>query len=225
MKKYRYLIVTSIILLFFITTMYYWKYVYTYIQDPNSFVVYLKSINIYKATLIFVLLNYLQVILTFIPGGPFEMVAGLMYGEVLGILICDVVMTLGSLSVYLLVKKYGRKVIELFIDYQKIEELKFLNNKKLKYILFIIFLIPGTPKDAISYAVGLTKLKVKDWLIICFIGRLPAIVLTILGTNSFVKSKYEITVIVLVIFLVLYLIGLRVYKKLNVKDKTNDKND
>ena len=216
MKKYRYLILGIVIAGFAISTIIFWEHISGFINDPISFVNYLKTINIYKGTLIFCLLNYIQIILAFIPGGPFEIVAAYMYGNILGTLICDVVMTLGSVSVYFLVKKFGRKIIELFIDIKKIDEIKFLNNnKKLTSILFLIFLIPGTPKDAISYAVGLTNLPLKNWIFVCFVGRLPAILLTVLGASSLAKEKYEITVAIIILFIILYLLGLRVYKKLN----------
>ena len=216
MKKYRYLIAGSIIALFVVATLLFWNKLYVYIQNPKDFVTYLQNVDKYKGTLIFCLLNYLQVILAFIPGGPFEIVAAYMYGNFWGTVICDLTMTLGSLTVYLLVKKFGTKVIELFIDPKEIENIHFLkDNEKLTSVLFLVFLIPGTPKDAISYAVGLTSLPVLNWILICFIGRLPAILLTVLGATSLSDEKYYITVAIIIIFIVLYLIGLKVYKKIN----------
>lgn len=217
MKKYRYLIVTSIICIFVLLTIFYWNNVYTYIKNPEDFVLYLKSLDIFKGTLLFLVINYLQVILAFIPGGPFEIVAGLMYGPILGIIICDLVMSLASINIYLLVKKYGRKIIELFIDINEVNKLNFLNkNKNLGLILFLIFLIPGTPKDVISYGVGLTDLSLKKWLLINLFGRLPAIILTILATSSLIDKRYEIAFIICFIVLISYLIGIKIYRKINI---------
>lgn len=190
---------------------------YTYIKNPEDFVLYLKSLDIFKGTLLFLVINYLQVILAFIPGGPFEIVAGLMYGPILGIIICDLVMSLASINIYLLVKKYGRKIIELFIDINEVNKLNFLNkNKNLGLILFLIFLIPGTPKDVISYGVGLTDLSLKKWLLINLFGRLPAIILTILATSSLIDKRYEIAFIICFIVLISYLIGIKIYRKINI---------
>lgn len=190
---------------------------YTYIKNPEDFVLYLKSLDIFKGTLLFLVINYLQVILAFIPGGPFEIVAGLMYGPILGIIICDLVMSLASINIYLLVKKYGRKIIELFIDINEVNKLNFLNkNKNLGLILFLIFLIPGTPKDAISYGVGLTDLSLKKWLLINLFGRFPAIILTILATSSLIDKRYEIAFIICFIVLISYLIGIKIYRKINI---------
>lgn len=190
---------------------------YTYIMNPEDFVLYLKSLDIFKGTLLFLVINYLQVILAFIPGGSFEIVAGLMYGPILGIIICDLVMSLASINIYLLVKKYGRKIIELFIDINEVNKLNFLNkNKNLGLILFLIFLIPGTPKDAISYGVGLTDLSLKKWLLINLFGRFPAIILTILATSSLIDKRYEIAFIICFIVLISYLIGIKIYRKINI---------
>lgn len=218
MRRYRYLIVAAVTSLFIIATIIYRNNVYTYIKDPYSFVEYLQSLNIYKATLILSLANYLQVILAFIPAGPFEIVAGIVYGPIIGTIISDIVMTLGSISIYLLVKKFGKKVIELFVDINEIEKLNFLkDNKKLSKILFLIFLIPGSPKDVISYGVGLTDLSLKSWFIISLIGRIPSIFLTILSASCLAIKKYEIGILIIIIFATIYIIGIKLYKKLNVK--------
>lgn len=140
MRRYRYLIVVTLISIFLCAAIIFRNNVYTYIKDPFLLVDYLRTINVYKALFILSLTNFLQVIFAFIPAGPFEMVAGIIYGPILGIIICDLVMTLGSICVYLLVKKFKRKVIDLFVDVNEVEKINFLKDKKkLGSVLFFIF--------------------------------------------------------------------------------------
>ena len=69
---------------------------------------------------------------------------------------------IGSLVIILLTKLFGRRLVNLFIPIEKIDSLKFLKDKKTVYkTLFVIYLIPGTPKDVLTYAAGITDLDMK----------------------------------------------------------------
>ena len=74
---------------------------------------------------------------------------------------------LGSVTVFLFVKKFGMRFVALFVSEEKIRSLKFLQNeKRLNLIAYILFLIPGTPKDVMTYIVGLTPMKLSFWIFI-----------------------------------------------------------
>ncbi|MBQ9166269.1 MAG: VTT domain-containing protein, partial [Oscillospiraceae bacterium] len=102
------------------------------------------------------------------------------------------------------------------ISRKEIESIHFLKNtQKLQSILFFIFLIPGTPKDVITYLAGLTELPLSSWIFICFVGRFPAILLTALSGSALGSARYGIVAGVIVVFAVFYLIGMRLYKRWN----------
>lgn len=127
----------------------------------------------------------LQVIAAAIPGGPFEVAAGYAFGLIQGTLICSAAMTFGSLIVFLLSRKFGTKVIELFFSPEKIASMKFLQtSEKTRRITFLLFLIPGTPKDLLSYVVGLTDMRTRDWLWIVAIARFPSIFLSVMSGSA-----------------------------------------
>ena len=151
-----------------------------------------------------------------IPGGPFELAAGYIFGVLPGILLCDITMTISSVVVFLLVRKFGIRFVELFISRRQIENMEFLkDNQKVQSVLFFIFLLPGTPKDVVTYLAGLTNLSLKSWIFICFVGRFPAILLTALGGSALGSAKYGIVAVVIVVFAVAYLAGMRLYRKLD----------
>lgn len=220
MKKYRYLILALSIAVIIGLTIALWHPLVAFVEDPDSLAVWIENAGIW-GPLVFMLLNTAQVLLAIIPGGPFEVAAGALFGPWLGTLMCDVAMTTGGMLTFFFVRKFGLKFIELFIDRKEIESVKFLHsNPKYTTLLFLFFLLPGTPKDLMCYVVGLTDIKWTTWLLINFVGRFPAILLSALGGSALGEQKYEIFIVAIAIIIVLYFVGSFLYKKLNHSQET-----
>lgn len=215
MKKYRYLILGLSIAVMVGLTLALWNPMINFIKDPATLSSWIAEAGIW-GPIVFMLLNTAQVLLAIIPGGPFEVAAGALFGPWIGTLMCDVAMTAGGMMTFFFVRKFGMKFIELFVDREEIESVKFLHtNEKSTSLLFLFFLFPGTPKDLMCYVVGLTDIKWSTWLIINFIGRFPAILLSALGGSALGEQKYGIFIAAFAIIIVLYFLGTFLYKKLN----------
>ena len=214
MKKYRFLLLAIVILVFASLTILLWRPLVSFASNPEILRVWMQEIGIW-GILLFGILNFLQVVFAVIPGGPFEIAAGYIFGVLPGTLLCDITMTISSVVVFLLVRKFGVRFVELFISRRQIEDMGFLkDNQKVQSVLFFIFLLPGTPKDVVTYLAGLTNLSLKSWIFICFVGRFPAILLTALGGSALGSAKYGIVAAVIVVFAVAYLAGMRLYRNL-----------
>lgn len=207
MKKYRFLILAIVVIVFAGLTMLLWRPLVSFASNPEILRVWMQDLGIW-GILIFGIFNFLQVVFAVIPGGPFELAAGYILGVVPGTLLCDITMTISSVVVFLLVRKFGIRFVELFVSRRQIENMGFLkDNQKVQSVLFFIFLLPGTPKDVVTYLAGLTNLSLKSWIFICFVGRFPAILLTALGGSALGNAKYGIVAVVIVVFAVAYLAG------------------
>ena len=214
MKNYRFLILAIVVIVFASLTMLLWRPLVSFASNPEILRGWMQELGIW-GILIFGVFNFLQVVFAVIPGGPFELAAGYIFGAVPGTLLCDITMTISSVVVFLLVRKFGIRFVELFISRRQIENMEFLkDNQKVQSVLFFIFLLPGTPKDVVTYLAGLTNLSLKSWIFICFVGRFPAILLTALGGSALGSAKYGIVAAVIVVFAVAYLAGMRLYRKL-----------
>ena len=155
----------------------------------------------------------LQIVIAVLPGEPFEIAAGYAFGAVEGTLLCVAASTLGSLMVFLLVRRFGVPLVEIFFPEYKLRSIRFLKTTpKRDFIFFIIFMIPGTPKDLLCYFAGLTDIKFTVWLLICSLGRLPAIVTSTVGGDALGTSNYWFAAIVFAVTLAISLVGLLVYK-------------
>jgi len=139
-------------------------------KDVQSFKTYISSFGMW-GILVSMGLQVLQVFIAFIPGEVVEIGLGFTYGAFGGTFICFAGIFLASSIVFFLVKKLGIKFVELFISMEKINSLKFVKNNinnpsKLQRIAFILFFIPGTPKDLFTYFFGLTPMKYLEFIII-----------------------------------------------------------
>lgn len=103
--------------------------------------------------------------------------------------------------------------MNLFYSDEKIDNIKlFKNEKKLKILLFLIFLIPGTPKDLITYVVGLTELKLSSYLLITSLARIPSIVISTIAGSAVAENKYNLALLFFGLSAITGIIGFLIYK-------------
>lgn len=158
-------------------------------------------------------IQILQVFVALIPGEFVEVGLGLAFGSVEGTLICLVGVGAASALVFLLVKKWGVKLVELFVSREKINSLRFINSeKKLNTLVFVLFLIPGTPKDLLTYFVPLTKMKMSEFLCISMLARIPSVVSSTIGGDFFGSGRYLEGIILFVVTGAVSLGGMLIYR-------------
>lgn len=178
--------------------------------------------NWFWSRLAYIGIVMLQIVVAFIPGEPFEIAAGYAFGAVEGTIICMMGSVLGGTLVFLLVKKFGVKLVEIFISVDKINSLKFLrDDRKRDILMFLLFFIPGTPKDALTYFAGLTTMDLKTWLIITTIAKIPSIVTSTVGGNAIGMANYQFAIIVFVVTFLISAAGLLFYNHYT-KKKQNE---
>lgn len=171
-----------------------------------------------KGQLIYTFLVALQVIVAIIPGGPMEIGAGYAYGPFLGTVLSLIGIVIGSVLVYLLVKVFGRPFIRLFVSDEKLDNLNLLKNpKRLNRIVFIVFLIPGTPKDLLTYAIGLTNMPLSTWLILTTLARTPATFVSTYAGEAILKGDYLEVGLLFCVVMVFSLLGYKIFNQLNEK--------
>ena len=169
----------------------------------------------WKGRFVLLGLQVAQVLIALIPGEVIELGAGYAYGTVEGTIICLAGVAIASSLVFLLVKKVGTPLVELFISREKIQELRFINSEtKLKRLVFLLFLIPGTPKDVLTYFVGLTSLRLSQFLTISLIARIPSVLSSAICGQMLGDKKYLTAGLVYAITGVLSLLGYYLYNRI-----------
>lgn len=158
-----------------------------HLMDPTvraQFQQWVHSLGLGGIAILF-LLQITQILIAFIPGEPIELAAGALYGGLGGFAICILACLLAHIISFSLAKKFGRPWLEKVFGKEKLASFSFLNNaRRLEVLVFLLFLIPGTPKDMLTYLVGVTPMKRTSFVTISIFARMPSIMMSaMLGAN------------------------------------------
>lgn len=180
--------------------------------------------------LIFIGIQVLQVFVAFIPGEVVEIAAGAVFGAIEGTLLSMLGVAIGSSIIFLLTKWLGIKFVSLFVSEEQINSMKFIkNDRRLNNVVFFLFFIPGTPKDLLTYFVGLTRMKLLHFLGLSLVARIPSILSSTIAGNAIDDNNWKLTIIVLAITGVVSLAGIVVYnliiRKKNEQSAENEKDE
>lgn len=160
-------------------------------------------------------INMIQVVLAFLPGEPIELASGYAFGFWEGTALCLVASALATSLVYWAVHRWGWRIVGLFFDRSMLDRFSWLRDeRRLELVMFIVFLIPGTPKDFLTYFAGLTRARFLPVLLITTVGRIPSIVTSTVAASSFGSGNYLVTGISLAVAVVLALAGVLVSRRL-----------
>lgn len=140
-------------------------------------------------------LNLLQIVLAVLPGEPIELASGYAFGFVEGTLLCLVASAAGSAMVFLAVRRWGRPLVELLFG--RGEPVRFswlMRSERLEPLMFAVFLIPGTPKDFLTYFTGLTTMRLRSVMLIATLGRIPSIVTSTIAAAALGSGDYTVAI-------------------------------
>ncbi len=157
---------------------------------------FLRSLGPYSAA-VFILLQALQVVIAPIPGELTGIVGGYVYGINFGFLFSTIGLTLGSWVCFELASLFGRPLVEKFVAEKVLEKFHFLGSNAGATICFLLFIIPGFPKDYLCYILGLSPMNLSTFLIVSTLGRMPGTyLLTMQGAS--IRSEEYLTAIITV---------------------------
>ncbi len=150
-----------------------------------------------------------QVILAVIPGEPVEVLAGILFGTVWGYIWCTVGMLIGTVLIFYAVRFFGKRAIDALADSKQLEKFKFLHNsRRLEMLVFLLFFIPGTPKDILTYFMPLTKIKPLRFFVIVTVARIPSIISSTFAGSSISEGNWVQSIIIFAVIGTLGLLGI-----------------
>ena len=192
-------------------------------ESPETFRDYVKGHGL-LGDLLMMGIMALQVIVALIPGEPFELGAGFVFGWFKGTLLCLLGAAAASTLVFLAVRKWGVKLVELFFPREKIERFSFLRNeKKLNLLVFMLFLIPGTPKDLITYLVGVTPMKLSHFLLLSTVARIPSVISSTITGSLTQRGSYTAAIITYAVTLAITGVCVGWYRKISKETPKTEK--
>lgn len=187
----------------------------------------------------FIIIQAAQVVVAPIPGEVTGLLGGILYGPVLGVVLSTTGLTIGSYAAFALSRAFGRPFAEKFVNKKTMKRFDYLLHHKGAFLVFLLFLIPGLPKDYLCYILGLGHLTTTEFLLIGGTGRLfGTILLTLGGTyirhqqylRFFILAGIAIIVVLLAmayrdklerLFRILHIVSYKKRKAKALKNKTN----
>jgi uncharacterized membrane protein YdjX (TVP38/TMEM64 family) len=169
-----------------------WDFLY----DPHQLKAFISSFGPYSP-LAYILLQIIQVIVAPIPGGAIEFLGGYLFGVKAGFFYSMIGLTLGSWAAFSLARVFERLAVEKFVPLQIRKKFDYLIEHEGVIVSFLLFLIPGFPKDALCYILGLTPMHLGIFLTISTIGRIPGTLMACLQGGKAFEHQYKSFLILL----------------------------
>ena len=208
-EKYKSYIVLAILCLFLVVVgyEYYSKYFYLF-RSPESIKKFIMSYGAY-ALAVFIMLQILQVIAFFIPGELVQIAGGYIYGTALGGVVSLIGITTGSAIAYTIANVYGKPFVKKFIsekNFKFIERILELGSKR--FVVFLIYMIPGIPKDIVAYICGISSINFKEFIVYSTLGRIPCIFLSSYFGSQLIAGNKLLLILIGVAATLIFIIGM-----------------
>lgn len=196
-----------------------WEYlpgVYAWLTDPAAVHAFVDE-HAVLSRLALIGINALQVLLAFLPGEPVELASGYAFGLVEGTVLCLVASAIASSAIYGAVRRYGWRLVGRFFDRAQLERYAWIRDtRRLELVMLAVFLIPGTPKDFLTYFAGLTKMRFGAVLAITTLGRLPSVVTSTVAASALGAGDYALAIASVLVAGALILVGGILYRRLEL---------
>lgn len=174
-------------------------------QELQSLVQSMK----YGGFLIILGIQIIQVIIAFIPGEPVELLSGVLFGAWGGLLLCLAGIVIASSAVFFTVRRFGYPLVVRLFGKDRLKDFRFLNSsEKVEVVTFILFLIPGTPKDMLTYLAGVSSIKPSRFLLLSTFARIPSIITSTTMGATMSCGNWKMTLLVFLLTAVTGLIGI-----------------
>ena len=165
-------------------------------------------------------INIVQVLLAFLPGEPVELASGYAFGFWEGTALCLVASGLATSAIYWATRRWGWKLVGLFFDRSLFDRFSWLKSaKRLELIMLIVFLIPGTSKDFLTYFAGLTNMRFLPVVLIATFGRIPSIVTSTIAASAVGSGNWPLVACTLVASAFLLAVGGLMYRRLRSRTR------
>lgn len=154
-------------------------------------------------------LQFLQIVVAFIPGEVVQVAAGMLYGPWLGALVVLLGCIISSAFVFALVHKLGAPFVQNMVPTKYLNKFrKFEMTGKLNIIVFVLFLIPGLPKDTFTYLVPLTDMRMRTFLLLSNVGRIPGILVSTYAADGLIEGRVVESVVIFAVAAVIAILGI-----------------
>jgi uncharacterized membrane protein YdjX (TVP38/TMEM64 family) len=185
-------------------TLHWYRYFFEF-KRLQSFIVSFGPLS----ALVFIVLQALQVVIAPVPGEITGFVGGLLFGRIEGTVYSTIGLTLGSVLAFGIARRFGAAFVHKIVKKEYIDRFDYFVTHRGLYVAFILFLIPGFPKDSLCYLLGLTRMRLLDFVLMNVFGRFPGTLILGLQGDA-VRNKQYVAFWVLLLSSILLFVAMYV---------------
>lgn len=212
-KKTKIAFIAVVLVVLAIVVYILWDPMMAFLKDPTKVANQIKAMG-WPGVIVFFFINATHVLLPILPAGPYSMAAGLVWGSWIGTAICLVSSTFFSTILYLWIKKANPSIARYILHHRRLARFqKYLESGRVGKSMFLLFLIPGSPKDFLAWIGGLLEISLSEWLMINMVGRFPGVFLTAATVSGLKNGNYAAVAAVVVVGILFYFGGSYIKKK------------
>jgi uncharacterized membrane protein YdjX (TVP38/TMEM64 family) len=195
-------------------TIHYTPFFAKYLKDPVRLGEYIKSFGS-KGVIVFIGFQIAQVVIAALPGEITQLAGGFLYGTFAGTALSYLGITIGMMIAFFFVRLFGMPAVKICLSEQQMEKFKFVVARpNAELLIVILFLIPGIPKDVLTYLAGLTPLNPFRFLLLASIARIPGIFLSSYIGAHLGKQRYVEAIVASVLAAIFFVVGLLFKEKI-----------
>ncbi len=166
-------------------------------RDRDKLVLFIRSYPYDQ--LIFIVVQIIQVVAAPIPGELTGIIGGYLYGPFWGTLYSTIGLTLGSWAAFMLARFFGEPLLEKVISKEVFAKFEHFMEHKGLLVSFLLFLIPGFPKDYLCYIMGVSLIPTGTFIIISTAGRIFGTTMLSITGSLAGNGQYSYLIIILII--------------------------
>lgn len=176
--------------------------IYRLFQDRHQLLRFIRSYP--YDWLIFIIVQIIQVVAAPIPGELTGIIGGYLFGPVWGTIYSTIGLTIGSWIAFMLARFFGEPILETMVKKEIFEKFDHFMEHKGLLVSFLLFLIPGFPKDYLCYIMGVSRIPVGTFIVISTAGRIFGTAMLSI-TGSFASNgQYSFLTVFLVLSILIF---------------------
>lgn len=193
---------------------------FRFFRSREQLVQFIKSYRYDE--LVFILLQIVQVVAAPIPGELTGFIGGYIYGPFWGTIYSTIGLTLGSWLAFLLAHFFGEPLLEKVVKKEVFEKFDAFMEHKGILVSFLLFLIPGFPKDYLCYIMGVSRIPALTFIIVSTVGRFFGTMMLSISGNIAREERYWLLGVVVAAGIIVFFLAYRYHEKI-LKVLKNDK--
>ncbi len=151
-------------------------------------------------------LSMLQVVFTFVPSEPVQVLSGMSFGFWKGGAVCVAGVVVGNIIIYILYKIYGQRLTRYFENNVEFDFELARTSTKITLIILILYVLPAIPYGLICFFAASLNIKFPKYIILTTIGTIPSELMGVGFGHVAIASSWIISLIVFLVLIVLLIL-------------------